>query len=64
MLLDAVYGLGHSPNSQLLEGQVELDNSGYVIVEADSTRTSVEGVFAGCWRWTGNPVKALLVCPP
>ena len=58
------YGVGHSPNSQLLEGQVELDNSGYVIVEADSTRTSVEGVLAGSSRCTGNPVKALLVCPP
>ena len=40
------YGIGHSPNSQLLEGQVKLDNSGYVIVEADSTRTCVEGVLA------------------
>ena len=27
------YGIGHSPNSQLLEGQVGLDSSGYVLVE-------------------------------
>ena len=27
------YGVGHSPNSQLLDGQVELDRSGYVLVE-------------------------------
>lgn len=40
------YGIGHTPNSQLLEGQVELDSSGYVIVEEGSARTSVEGVFA------------------
>lgn len=40
------YGIGHTPNSQLLQGQVELDNSGYVIVEAGSARSSVEGVFA------------------
>ena len=40
------YGIGHTPNSQLLEGQVELDTSGYVIVEEGSARTSVEGVFA------------------
>lgn len=40
------YGIGHSPNSQLLEGQVELDSSGYVIVEEGTAKTSVEGVFA------------------
>lgn len=27
------YGIGHSPNSQLLKGQVELDSSGYVLVQ-------------------------------
>lgn len=40
------YGIGHSPNSQLLEGQVELDSSGYVIVEEGTAKTSVQGVFA------------------
>ena len=40
------YGIGHSPNSQLLEGQVELDSSGYVLVEEGTAKTSVEGVFA------------------
>ncbi|XP_015898104.1 NADPH-dependent thioredoxin reductase 3 isoform X2 [Ziziphus jujuba] len=40
------YGIGHSPNSQLLEGQVQLDSSGYVLVEEGSAKTSVEGVFA------------------
>ncbi|KAJ7976757.1 Thioredoxin reductase [Quillaja saponaria] len=40
------YGIGHSPNSHLLEGQVELDSSGYVLVEEGTARTSVEGVFA------------------
>ncbi|KAF8043949.1 hypothetical protein BT93_A2049 [Corymbia citriodora subsp. variegata] len=40
------YGIGHSPNSQLLEGQVELDHSGYVLVEEGSSKTSVKGVFA------------------
>lgn len=40
------YGIGHSPNSQLLEGQVELDSSGYVLVQDGSGKTSVEGVFA------------------
>ena len=40
------YGIGHRPNSQLLEGQVELDDAGYVIVKDGSTDTSVEGVYA------------------
>ncbi|XP_051151564.1 thioredoxin reductase NTRC [Andrographis paniculata] len=40
------YGIGHSPNSQLLEGQVDLDSSGYVLVEEGSAETSVEGLFA------------------
>lgn len=40
------YGIGHSPNSQFLEGQVELDSSGYVLVKEGSAKTSVEGVFA------------------
>ncbi|KAA8517127.1 hypothetical protein F0562_017420 [Nyssa sinensis] len=40
------YGIGHSPNSQLLEGQVELDSSGYVLVEEGTAKTSVKGVFA------------------
>ena len=40
------YGIGHSPNSQLLDGQVELDRSGYVLVEEGAAKTSVEGSFA------------------
>ncbi|KAG6638433.1 hypothetical protein CIPAW_10G034300 [Carya illinoinensis] len=40
------YGIGHSPNSQLLEGQVVLDSSGYLLVEEGTAKTSVEGVFA------------------
>ncbi|KAG0582517.1 hypothetical protein KC19_3G065800 [Ceratodon purpureus] len=40
------YGIGHSPNSQLLEGQIELDAAGYVVVEPGTTNTTVEGVYA------------------
>ncbi len=45
--LEAVFvAIGHRPNTQLLKGQLELDDVGYVRVEAGSTRTSREGVFA------------------
>jgi thioredoxin reductase (NADPH) len=46
----AVTGLfiavGHDPRSELLVGQVDLDENGYVRVEQPSTRTNLPGVFA------------------
>jgi thioredoxin reductase (NADPH) len=38
--------IGHDPRSELVKGQVDLDDEGYVVVQAPSTRTNVEGVFA------------------
>lgn len=40
------YGIGHTPNSQLLQGQIELDSTGYILVKEGSAKTSVDGVFA------------------
>jgi len=38
--------IGHDPRSELLKGQVELDDEGYVLVQPGSTATNVTGVFA------------------
>ncbi|WP_016699015.1 thioredoxin-disulfide reductase [Actinoalloteichus spitiensis] len=38
--------IGHDPRSELVRGQVELDDEGYVRVEHPSTRTGLDGVFA------------------
>jgi len=42
----AFVAIGHTPNSELVEGQVDLDESGYVVTEGKSTRTNLQGVFA------------------
>jgi thioredoxin reductase (NADPH) len=42
----AFIAIGHRPNSQLVEGQLDLDDEGYVLVEGRSTRTKLPGVFA------------------
>jgi thioredoxin reductase (NADPH) len=38
--------IGHIPNSWLFEGQLDIDDEGYLLVEEPSTRTSAPGVFA------------------
>ena len=45
--VEAVFiAIGHKPNTDLLRGQIELDDTGYIKVEPGTTRTTVEGVFA------------------
>ena len=38
--------IGHDPRSELVRDQVALDPEGYVLVDAPSTRTNLDGVFA------------------
>jgi thioredoxin reductase (NADPH) len=46
----AVQGLfiaiGHEPRSQLVRGQVDLDDEGYILTRDGTTRTNLDGVFA------------------
>jgi thioredoxin reductase (NADPH) len=44
---DAVFvAIGHQPNTRLFEGQLEMDETGYLKVRSGSTYTNIDGVFA------------------
>jgi thioredoxin reductase (NADPH) len=46
LAVDGVFvAIGHTPNTALVKGQIELDNAGYIVTH-DGSRTSVRGVFA------------------
>lgn len=44
---DGVFmAIGHDPNTELVKGQLELDDDGYIVVAEPRTFTNVDGVFA------------------
>jgi thioredoxin reductase (NADPH) len=47
MSVDGVFvAIGHKPNTELFEGQLDLDPTGYIVLGGRTTATSVPGVFA------------------
>ena len=40
------YAIGHTPNTKIFEGTLDMDEQGYLITAADSTKTNITGVFA------------------
>ena len=45
--LDGLFlGIGHIPNSHIFKKYLNLDDKGYILTQSDSTKTSIDGVFA------------------
>ena len=42
----AFIAIGHEPQSEIVDGLVDVDDDGYVKTEGKSTRTNIPGVFA------------------
>lgn len=40
------YAVGHIPNTEFLNGQIQTDAGGYIITSAGTTQTNIKGVFA------------------
>ena len=40
------YAIGHTPNTSIFNGQLDLDDAGYIKVRAGTQETNIEGVFA------------------
>lgn len=45
--VDGIFlAIGHKPNTELFKGQIEMDETGYLVVKGASTYTNIDGVFA------------------
>ncbi len=45
--VDGVFiAIGHTPNTAIFKGHLDMDDEGYLVTQADSTRTDILGVFA------------------
>jgi thioredoxin reductase (NADPH) len=45
--IDGIFmAIGHIPNTQIFNGQINMDEAGYLKTDPGSTRTNIEGVFA------------------
>lgn len=61
MKIDGVFvAVGNHPNTELFKGQLDLSDEGYIITAPDSTKTSIEGVFAAGDVRFGNYRQAIV----
>jgi thioredoxin reductase (NADPH) len=40
------YAIGHTPNTEIFKGQVDLEDTGYIKIKPGTQETNIEGVFA------------------